>query len=456
MNRTTAPAPPRGVPVEEVPLLISRDYALLWGGQAISGLGDTLFQTTAVLWIATRLGYGVSWAPLAVAAVFLANVVPEFIVGPLAGVFVDRWDKRRTMLRMDLARAGLLGLLVLAAGRAAIPSVLHFELPRGDLLGVIYGTLALVTAAGQFFGPARLALIGDVVADAQRERASGLAQSSSSIAAIVGPALAAPLFVTGGAGWALGLDALSFLVSFGAIALVKVPQATVTVQPGERAYVGRELMAGVRLILSTSALATLLVVGMLISVGFGALEPLEVFFLQQNLHAPATLFGLLGGALGAGTLLGAAAGGPLAERAGVGRLLWMASFCLGLLFVMFARLTSFVAALAVLFLVGATFAVLEVAETPLLLRATPREFLGRVTALLVPLFGLASAVASVAAGWLASAPLRAFHVSVLGVTLSTLDTIIAGAGVLVLGGGLYARINAAAIPARRGASCEEM
>jgi MFS family permease len=446
VQRTTPPATPP-VPQAKLPVLISRNYALLWGGQALSGLGDALFQTTVILWIATRLAHGASWAPLAVAGVFLATVGPEILVGPLAGVFVDRWDKRRTMLSVDLARAGLLALLLVAAG-AALPGLLPYAPPTGILLGLLYATLALVTVASQFFWPARLALIGDIVPDAQRERASGLAQTSGALAAILGPALAAPLFFAVGPGGALAFDALSFLVSFGAIALVQAPPAAHRVGPGAPGQVGAELWEGVHLLLSTRALQTLLIVGLLISMGFGALDPLAVFFLRQNLHAAAALFGLLGAAQGAGALLGAVVGGPLAERIGVGRVLWQATLVLGLLFLLLARLTSVAPALAVLFLLGAIFAVVEVAETPLLLRTTPRAALGRVAALLIPLYGLSAALASMLAGWLASTVLRGFHASLLSVTLGPLDTILTGAGLLVVAGGLYARGAVAAFPAR--------
>jgi MFS family permease len=435
------------------PLLISRNYALLWSGQAISLLGDTLFATTVVLWIATRVGAGVSWAPLAVGGAFLAKEVPEFIVGPVAGVYADRWDKRRTMLAMDISRAALLFLLILVGGAGTV-AVLPFTLPRGLLLGAIYATLVLLTSASFLFLPCRLALIGDIVPDALRERASGLAQSSAAVAGILGPALAAPLFLAVGPAWALAIDAVSFLASFGAILLVKAPPAARSVPAGERGRLREELGEGVRLVLAHPVLRALLIAGMLISVGFGALETLGIFFLRGNLHAPVALFGLLAGVQGAGALVGAVVGGPLAERAGTARLLWRLAVLLGLLFVLFSRLTSFVPALIVLFLVGAVFGALEVAETPLLLRATPRTHVGRVVSLLVPMYGLASAGASLLAGWLASV-LGGLHLSIGGVVLGPLDTILGAAGLAVVMGGLSARGALEDVAAGRKASLAE-
>src|SRR5215472_1411290 len=85
--------------------LINRNFALLFFGFTISSIGDFVFSTTLVLWIAVILAKGQSWAPLAVSGVLVATTVPAFLIGPFAGVFVDRWDKRRTMLVICLLQA---------------------------------------------------------------------------------------------------------------------------------------------------------------------------------------------------------------------------------------------------------------------------------------------------------------------------------------------------------------
>src|SRR5581483_4173519 len=93
-------------------IFINRNFALLWVGQIISMAGDNFFDTTLLLWVATQIGRGQSWTPLGVSAILLASSLPTVLIGPLAGVFVDRWDKRRTMLASDLIRAVLIFSLV--------------------------------------------------------------------------------------------------------------------------------------------------------------------------------------------------------------------------------------------------------------------------------------------------------------------------------------------------------
>src|SRR5277367_5188647 len=134
--------------------LVNRDFARLWYGMAVSGLGDVVFDTTLVLWVATVLGRGQRWAPVAVSGVLLSAGAAVLIVGPLAGVFTDRWDRRRLMLRTEVIRAVLVGgmtLLFLLPVRA---------LPAWAWLAIIYVVVFVVNSAGQFFSPARFAVIG--------------------------------------------------------------------------------------------------------------------------------------------------------------------------------------------------------------------------------------------------------------------------------------------------------
>src|SRR5215471_499205 len=120
--RSPARRPPGGAStacrcatVQPALLLVNRNYARLWAGQAVSLLGDFVFATTLVLWVSVVLLPGRSYAPAAVSAILFCAAVATLLVGPIAGVFVDRWDRRRTMLRADLIRAGLVGALTAVA-----------------------------------------------------------------------------------------------------------------------------------------------------------------------------------------------------------------------------------------------------------------------------------------------------------------------------------------------------
>jgi MFS family permease len=416
-------------------LLINRNFALLWSGQTVSYLGDAIFTTTLILWIATRVAQGQSWAPLAVSGVLLATAIATSVVGPLAGVYVDRWDKRHTLLSMDALRAVLVALLL---PLAFMP---HGTLPALWELGWIYTIVILTNACAQFFGPARLALVGDIVPEEQRARATGTEQASQQLAFIIGAPLAAPLFFAFGVQWALIIDALSFGVSFLAILAVKAPSSARSLVPGQRGHALAELRAGLHFFAGNRVLMTILISGVVGTLGAGTTNALSIFFLQENLHAPPRLYGVLGAAMASGALLGAIVAGAFAQRIGLVRCFWVSMVLTGLLFLVYARMTTFVAGVAIITLEQVPNAALNVVAIPLVLLVTPRELVGRVFAVLIPGLTLASMVSIALAGYLASVVLQGFHAEVLGVSFGPIDTIFTVSACLIVLAGLYARVT---------------
>ena len=156
---------------EKIPLFINRKYALLWFGQSISNIGNFFFSTTLYLWVATQLAKNQPWSPLAMSGVAFATVLPALLIGPIAGVFVDRWDKRATMLRMDAIRAIIVLLPWLMSLFVALPMMAHTKIALIALLSSIYIAVALVSICSQFFSPSRLTIIGDIVPKEYRTRA---------------------------------------------------------------------------------------------------------------------------------------------------------------------------------------------------------------------------------------------------------------------------------------------
>jgi MFS family permease len=321
--------------------LINRDYTRLWYGQAVSTTGDYVFDTTLALWVATDLGKGHSWAPAAMSGVLLAAGAAVLVVGPLAGVFVDRWNRKRVMLHTEVVRAVLVALL---AGLAVVP---EDALPLGAWLGIIYVTVFAVNAASQFFNPARLAILGEIVpGDADRARASGIEQATSATAAIIGPPLAAPLLFTIGVQWALAFNALSYVASYVAIRSVRVARDRGnSLSPSTRNFRG-EFTAGLRYFAKSRFLVTVLVMAVIAQLGTGALNALNIFFLTSNLHAPAKLYGLLSTALGVGAVIGGLASGRVVRQVGARSLIWLGAAATGVLVLIYARQTDFGVALA--------------------------------------------------------------------------------------------------------------
>jgi MFS family permease len=414
--------------------LINPNFARLWYGQAVSTVGDYVFDTTLVLWVATVLGRGKPWAPAAVSGVLLSASAAVFLIGPLAGVFVDRWNRRLTMMHTELIRAAIVGLLTCLA---FLPVR---DLPVPAWLAVLYVLVFALNAAGQFFSPARLAVLGDVVpGEVDRARASGIQQATAATASIIGPPLAAPLLFTVGFQWALLLNAASYVVSFFAVRSVQLDRAAG--QPAAAATGAasfrREFTSGLRYFVSSRYLVVLLVIVLICACGTGAVNALDIFFVTRNLHTSSHLYGYLGMALGVGAIAGALCAGRVVRWLTARTTTWLTLVAGGLGILIYARQTAFVSGVVVLFLTAVPIAIVNTAITPLLLAAAPRELLGRVVAVINPVQQLASMLSVVAAGWLASTALRNFSASVAGVHIGPIDTIFTASGLLIVIGGGY-------------------
>jgi MFS family permease len=422
-------------------LFINGNFGRLWLGQTISVFGDFIFDTTLVIWIAAVIARGQTWAPLAVSGVFIATTVPVLIVGPIAGVFVDRWNKRRTMLVMDALRAILVALLILTSGVVPLPFLLDGRLPLFWQLGVVYGVVFLLNTFSQFFRPASLALVGDIVPEETQARAMGLSQTSMSIAMILGPTLAAPLFVAFGPEWALGIDALSFVASYLLIHTVVAPPAARSVADGARPNFWREFGGGLRYFLRSRVLVVLTISATILMLGGGALNTLDYFFVTGNLHAPTSLYGALSGVMGIGMILGAILAGAFAQKIGLTRTLWLSLLGMALLITGYARSTDIWVAIILIGVAGIPQAALNVAAGPLLLQSTPREMVGRVSSILNPTITISTLVGAALGGYLDSTVMRDFSATLLGIHFGPVDTIFTAAGLIALVGALFAAFS---------------
>lgn len=394
-----------------------------------------VFDTTVLLWIATVVARGQSWAPVAGSGALIASVVPVLLVSPFAGVYVDRWNPKRTMLIGDALRGLLVATLVLLA---LLPKG---TVPMAGQLVWIYFVVFACSVVSRFFQPARLSIVADLVPAESQAKASSLAGVSSSIAGLIGPALAAPLLFTAGVQWAMVLNAASFVGSF--LFVVAVPYRGAAAEAASGAPVTRsgmrsELSAGFQVIWRSQVLRVLVICALIANLGGGLLTTLNVFFVESNLHTDSKYYGLLATCTAIGDLIGALLSATVAARLGVNRAFSYTLALCGVLLLAYARQTEFAVAAVLFVLMALPISILNVAITPILVDATPRDLLGRVAGVLQPLTQATNLLGMALAGYLASTLLRGFHHRVLGVWMGTYDVIFTAAGLLFVLGGLVA------------------
>ena len=415
--------------------LVNRNYAKLWYGQAVSAIGDTVFVTALVLWVSQVLARGASWAPVAVSGILVAAGSAVALVGPVAGVFVDRWSRKSTMMRTEAIRA------VMVTGLTGLSFVPVRDLPVGLWLAAVYLVVFILNAAGQFFNPARFATTGDVVhGDDDRVRAAGLAEATASAAGIVGPPVAVLLLLTVGFQWALAVNAASYAVSYLAIRFLRLAPGPAPPAPAEagKTSLYAEFSAGLGLFARNRFLVTLLTVTMICQCGTGAIGALNVFFVTRDLHASSGLFGVAETAMGVGFIIGALTAGRMVRWIGARALTWSGLLATGVLAVGYGLQRSFPVGLVMLAIYAIPIAMLNTAVAPLLLDAAPREYLGRVMAVFMPVNQLASMLSVIISGWLTSTVLRSFRASFAGITVNSVSLIFIVAGGLIFASGVRA------------------
>jgi len=417
---TEAPGSPR--------LWHNRNWRLLWIGQSVSATGDMVFYVTVLLWIATIIAKGQPWAPAAASGALIATAAPVLVVGPLAGVFVDRWNRRRTMLVADAAR------FVLIASLLALPA-LRQQISIGAQLAILYAVLAVCSCFAEFFDPSRLAVIGAIVPPEQQPQASAQLSASFSMAQIIGPPVAAPLLITLGVQWALILNAASFAVSYLCVRAIDVPLTPPADAPARESFIA-EFRTGLRFFVGSRVLMAIGIGIAIALLGNGAVNALAVFFVPHNLHVSASWLGTISGSVGAGAVAGALLAGAIASRLPPARLFWISLIEGGLALIGLSRATDLVAAIIAGVLLGLAAGVLNSVMSPIILGVTPSHLIGRVSAVLSPIMQLASIVSMVLAGVLASTVLRGFHARVVGVTFGPYDTVFAVGGLLFVIAGI--------------------
>ncbi|MEZ4660658.1 MAG: MFS transporter [Caldilineaceae bacterium] len=207
-------------------LLRIANFRWLWLGQLISDFGDAITQLTLVLLINRMTGGSTS----AIANLLIALALPHATVGLVAGVFVDRWDRKRVMIVSDLLR----GILVLAFILVGVQTD-----GADNRLWLLYTIAFLLSAVGAFFTPARSAIIPNVAPQEGLLAANTLSQTSMVGVRVVGTAAAGVLVgVLGVFAPAFVIDAITYFVSMWMISRIalapKAGQPAKTAEPAAR------------------------------------------------------------------------------------------------------------------------------------------------------------------------------------------------------------------------------
>ncbi|MCX7661662.1 MAG: MFS transporter [Candidatus Omnitrophica bacterium] len=355
-------------------VLKKRDFFLLWIGQIISQIGDRLGQMALIGFISSRY----PGSTFRIAQIVFFTILPVFLIGPVAGVYVDRWDRRKTMYLADFLR----GILVLL-----IPLCFYYS----KNLIPLYFLIFIIFAIGRFFIPAKLAIIPELVKEKELPMANSLINITGMIAAILGFGVSGLLVEHVGVKYGFYLDALSFFISGLLIFLIK-KDGTFSISNLKefgrdfivviRKSVLEEIKEGIIYFFKEAKIRFTALVIFILGASLGALYVVFIVFVQKTLGSTTSDLGILIMFLGLGLFFGSLIYGKLGLKFSNFKVIFLSLILSGILIVVFSvgvksfpnlRFASILS-----FILGVSIAPIIVASNTIVHNVSLNKMMGKV------------------------------------------------------------------------------
>lgn len=348
----------------------------------MSQIGDRL-AALAFPWLV----YVTTHSELGTGAVFALYTLPYVLFGAGAGVVVDRVERRRAMIAIDVLRAGLIALVPLAARVSLAP---------------VFALGFLIASAGVFFEPAKLALVPELVPRERLLRANSLLSTGENLTEVVGWAGAGFLLAAVSTTTAFVLDAVTFLVSAAALAGIRYRQPLGEAAGRTARAFWTELGEGLAFLRRHRGLLANTVIVVASAAGLGAAYPLIFLLAVQVFHGGTRAFGTLEAVTGGGYLAGSLLLAAVAPRVRKGLAIGLGLGFMGVFLAVVGLSRSVAAACLPAFVFGAANAVALVAVDTYLQEVVPERLRGRVLGTRFTMTQGAYAISVLAGGALAA------------------------------------------------------
>ena len=358
-----------------------RELGLVWTGGLISMIGDW------ILWIALPIRvFELTDSAFATGLLVVFRVAPAVVFGTVAGVLVDRWDRRRVLVVANVVQAAALAPLLLLADEATV--------------WIAYPVIAVSAVLFSFSDPAESAYLPRLVPPHELQHANALNALNNSLARLLGPAAGGLLFLIVGLAGVAIVDAATFLIGAALIALVRTPgtpgasegaEATGDASRDDAAAAGhalarlaREWLDGLRMIRRSRPVAVVLGVNGATAVGEGVFAVMFLVWVERTLHGGAAELGSFMSAQAVGGVLGGLVAGWFVRGLPPERVFGLGLIAFGvldgLLFNYPLVLSGVALGLVLIAIVGVPGVALQAARQTLIQTNVPDRYLGRVFA----------------------------------------------------------------------------
>jgi MFS family permease len=368
-------------------VLALRPVRQLWIAQIVSIFGDFL----ALFAVLSDVSFRLHATATQITLISVAFLIPFALLGPIAGVFVDRLDARLTMIASDLIRAALVIGLVFAAG-----------------LNQIYAILFALSAVSTFFVPAQTIMIRAITPREGLLAANALMQQAFQVVRIISPAIAGAMVKWVGAKPAYYFDGASFIFSASMIAAIAVRRETAATDPsapegGKLKSILNDLLEGARFIFTH---ATISFVILAMAAGMFALScfgPLIAVYVRDSLKGTEFQFGVINSLIGVGMIFATQFITRFAKDRSKSLLVVAGLLGMGIAVIVMASIAHVALAGIGAFGIGFGAIFIIVPTQTLMQQETPVELVGRVSSSFMSVLSISQLVGLIISGSLAEA-----------------------------------------------------
>jgi DHA3 family macrolide efflux protein-like MFS transporter len=383
-------------------VLKNKNFFLLWLAQGISNLGDNVTNLTLII-----LVNALTHSTASIAILTIAIALPKIIFGLIAGVYVDRWNRKFIMLGSDFIRAFFVLIFIFAA-------LTHNVL-------MIYIVAFIQSAVGTFFDPARGALVQVVVPEEQYMEANSITQTLIVIGQFGGATLAGLLVgLTGQYTPAFIVDALTFFASVGLVWFVHSEKARNVHAEAPKHFL-HSLQEGLKTVTHNSVLLAIIITMTIMMFAVSPLQVLMVPFLTNILHISIRWYGIVQGGDTLGNIIASVVLVGVASRVNSKLLFVISIFILGAIIIGIGAAFNIPFLFMVMFVLGLISVAFQTSIGTIMQQTVSNEVMGRVLSLFEMVPGVASVVSLALIG-------------ILGATLGIRETFFLAGGLMALSG----------------------
>jgi MFS family permease len=361
-------------------VLRQRNFALLWTGGLISLMGDHVLMVALPFFVYEETG-----STFASALMVAAELLPRLLLGSVAGVFVDRWDRKTIMVITSIGQGVIILPLLVADASSTI--------------WIVYLVSFLQTTLAMFFGPAENALLPLLVAEDELLPANSLNALNNNLARLIGPPLGGAILAIWGLPGVVMFDSLTFGIAGLIILTIRsraaraapvepapIPEAKPA--PGQGFW--KEWREGINVVRLNRVVGILFITVVLLNFGGVMIDPMAAPYIVEIVKAGPGVFGWLVTVQAMGGILGGLLAGKVGHRMNTASLYGWAEVVLGVIIFIRYNIPYLPVLFVMTFLIGLPAAMGAAALDTLFQKKVPNSHLGRIIGALNTTIGLTS------------------------------------------------------------------